>query len=202
MRRTRSLLAVGCCTAAVVAFGAGPALAGEETGSGKKEDQNQGVSWCSFSGLNDQLPGEGPTDSKAQSYGQELVAGLQDPPEGNPGTFCNPNRTPLPPQPKQKQVTELVGPGRFVVGTNQRLSANRRRRERNRIPASAQCPALRGRPIALLLSRPPRSYRRRRRPRSSSSNARSGSVHGSRPTHRGQSLASPLDAHGRCGRPA
>jgi hypothetical protein len=55
MARTRSLLAAALCAAAVAALAAGPALAGEVTGSGKKADQNQGMSWCSFSGLNDDL---------------------------------------------------------------------------------------------------------------------------------------------------
>ena len=49
MGKTKSLLA---------------AVAGEVTGSGKKADQNQGKSWCSFSGLNDDptapLDGSGP----------------------------------------------------------------------------------------------------------------------------------------------
>ena len=63
MDRLKSLLAIGAC-GAVAAIGAGPALAGEVTGSGKKENQNQGKSWCSFSGLNDDpgapLDGSGP----------------------------------------------------------------------------------------------------------------------------------------------
>ena len=77
------------------------------TGSGKKEDQNQGRSWCSFSSLNDDptapLDGSGPNGpgGRSQSYGQENRLGLQHPPVGNPGTFCNPNRTPLPPQPNR-----------------------------------------------------------------------------------------------------
>jgi hypothetical protein len=51
-RIKKSLLAAAVC-AAVAALSAGPALAGEVTGSGANEEQNQGMSWCSFSGLND-----------------------------------------------------------------------------------------------------------------------------------------------------
>jgi hypothetical protein len=103
--KTRDLfkgLGVAVSTAAlIVTVGAAGALAGEVTGSGKKIDQNQGRSWCSFSGLNDRLAGQGPTDTQAQSYGQELKAGLVDPHVANPGFFCNPNRTPLPPNPNR-----------------------------------------------------------------------------------------------------
>jgi hypothetical protein len=80
---------------------AGAAMAGEVTGSGKKIDQNQGKSWCSFSGLNDKLPGEGNTTTKAQSYGQDVKLGEADPHVANPGVACNPNRTFLPPNPNR-----------------------------------------------------------------------------------------------------
>jgi hypothetical protein len=104
--KTRELIkgfGVAVSTAAlVVSIGAGAALAGEVTGSGKKIDQNQGRSWCSFSGLNDRLAGEGPTDSQAQSFGQQLKAGISDPHVANPGFFCNPNHTPLGPNPNRK----------------------------------------------------------------------------------------------------
>ena len=102
----KSLLAVGVCTA-VIGLSAGPALAGEVTGSGVQEDQNQGKSWCSFSGLNDDpdapLDGTGPNGpgGQSQSYGQENRLGLQDPPAGNPGLFCNPNTSPFGPQPNR-----------------------------------------------------------------------------------------------------
>ena len=104
----RSFLAVAVC-AAVAGFSAVPALAGEVTGSGKKQDQNQGRSWCSFSGRNDDPTAPVPPDpigpngpgGQSQSYGQENRLGLQDPPVGNPGTFCNPNRTPFGPQPNR-----------------------------------------------------------------------------------------------------
>jgi hypothetical protein len=107
MARTRSLLAAALCAAAVAALGAGPALAGEVTGSGKKADQNQGMSWCSFSGLNDDpgapLDGSGPNGpgGKSQSFGQDIKLGLANPHEFNPGVACNPNKTPLPPQPNR-----------------------------------------------------------------------------------------------------
>lgn len=91
--------------AAVAGFSAAPALAGEVTGSGANENQNQGKSWCSFSGLNDDptAPLDGPNGpgGRSQSFGQENRLGLRDPHLENPGTFCNPNRTPLPPQPNR-----------------------------------------------------------------------------------------------------
>jgi hypothetical protein len=93
----------------VVTMGVGTALAGEVTGSGANSDQNQGKSWCSFSGLNDDP--DASTDPEnigpngpggiSQSYGQELKLGLADPHEGTPGLFCNPNKTFLPPQPNR-----------------------------------------------------------------------------------------------------
>ena len=100
----KSWRAVAVCVAAIAVLSAGPALAGEVTGSGQNVEQNQGVSWCSFSGLNDDPEGLDPANGpggQSQSYGQELKLGLQDPREANPGTFCNPNRTPLPPQPNR-----------------------------------------------------------------------------------------------------
>ena len=107
-RTKKSLLAAAVC-AAVAALSAGPALAGEVTGSGANEKQNQGKSWCSFSGLNDDpgapLDGTGPNGpgGHSQSFGQENRLGLQDPHVANPGTSCNPQRTTLPPQPNRKK---------------------------------------------------------------------------------------------------
>ncbi len=95
------------CAAVLAGFAASFVFAGEVTGSGKKEDQNNGTSWCSFSGLNDDpsapLDGSGPNGpgGQAQSFGQENKLGLVDPHEGNPGTFCNKNKTPLPPNPNR-----------------------------------------------------------------------------------------------------
>src|SRR4051794_14069866 len=107
MARWQSRLAVGACGAALALMSAGPALAGEVTGSGKKENQNQGKSWCSFSGHNDDptAPRDGPGPNgpggPSQSFGQENKLGIADPHEGTPGTFCTPNKTPLPPQPNR-----------------------------------------------------------------------------------------------------
>jgi hypothetical protein len=101
----RKQLTTAAMCAALTALSASPALAGEVTGSGANEDQNQGMSWCSFSGLNDDhaastVPPIGPNGpgGKSQSYGQENRLGL-DP--VSPGTFCNPNRTPFGPQPNR-----------------------------------------------------------------------------------------------------
>src|SRR3954451_10327128 len=103
----RRLLSAGCAVALLLCIGASGVLAGEVTGSGANVDQNQGRSWCSFSGLNDDptapLDGSGPNGpgGRSQSFGQQSKLGLSDPHSGNPGTFCNPNRTPLPPQPNR-----------------------------------------------------------------------------------------------------
>jgi hypothetical protein len=102
----RSLAAVAVC-AALMGLSAGSAMAGEVTGSGKKEDQNQGKSWCSFSGHNDDptapLDGSGPNGpgGQSQSFGQENKLGISDPHTGNPGLFCNPNKSPFGPQPNR-----------------------------------------------------------------------------------------------------
>jgi hypothetical protein len=103
----RSCLAALLCAAALSGLGASTALAGEVTGSGKNVDQNQGTSWCSFSGLNDDpaapLDGSGPNGpgGRSQSFGQENRLGLADPHDLNPGVACNPNRTFLPPNPNR-----------------------------------------------------------------------------------------------------
>ena len=104
------MLTVAVC-GALAAFGPAPALAGELTGSTKNPNlmHNQGMSWCSFSGHNDDpdapLDGSGPNGpgGHSQSFGQENKLGLRDPHVENPGTFCNPNRTPLPPQPNRNK---------------------------------------------------------------------------------------------------
>jgi len=103
----KSWLAMVLCGAVLTGLGATSALAGEVTGSGANSEQNQGVSWCSFSGLNDDptapLDGSGPNGpgGKSQSFGQENKLGISDPHELNPGVACNPNRTFLPPQPNR-----------------------------------------------------------------------------------------------------
>ena len=108
MARRLRRFAIAISTAAVVlSLTASLAMAGEVTGSGKNENQNQGKSWCSFSGLNDDptapLDGSGPNGpgGQSQSFGQDDKLGLADPHAGNPGLFCNPNHTPLPPQPNR-----------------------------------------------------------------------------------------------------
>ena len=88
-------------SAMVLALSASAVFAGEVTGSGKNIDQNQGKSWCSFSGLNDRLVGEGDTTTQAQSYGQDVKLGDADPHVANPGVACNPQRTFLPPNPNR-----------------------------------------------------------------------------------------------------
>jgi hypothetical protein len=96
---------VGAC-ALLLTIGANASFAGEVTGSGANIDQNQGKSWCSFSGLNDD-PGApltgGPNGpgGTSQSYGQEVRLGLSSQDELTPGIACNPNRTFLPPQPNR-----------------------------------------------------------------------------------------------------
>ena len=106
----RSVLAAAVCAVAIAGASASAAFAGEVTGSGANGDQNQGTSWCSFSGLNDDpgapLDGSGPNGpgGQSQSYGQNVKLGLADPSGDkivHPGTYCNPNKTPLPPQPNR-----------------------------------------------------------------------------------------------------
>ena len=110
MSTFKTRLAIGACGAAIAILSAGPALAGEVTGSGKKENQNQGKSWCSFSGLNDdptpRWTARGPTAPAASRSrsGRRTSSASPIRTRGNPGTFCNPNRTPLPPQPNRDQV--------------------------------------------------------------------------------------------------
>ncbi|MBA2383617.1 MAG: hypothetical protein H0V68_03000 [Actinobacteria bacterium] len=99
MGKQRFLAATFCVVAFAGASG-NAAFAGEVTGSGKNAAQNQGVSWCSFSGLNDDPLGLNPDNGpggQAQSYGQEVKLGLADPHGLNPGVACNPNKTFLPP---------------------------------------------------------------------------------------------------------
>jgi hypothetical protein len=92
---------------------ASTALAGEVTGSGKNSDQNQGKSWCSFSGLNDDpdapisddfsIAPNGPGGT-SQSYGQDVRYGFAAPQEQglfHPGHACNPQRSVLPPNPNR-----------------------------------------------------------------------------------------------------
>src|SRR6266480_335091 len=108
VRRRMARLGLGLSAAAVVlALTTSIAVAGEVTGSGQNTDQNQGRSWCSFSGLNDDpsapLDGSGPNGpgGQSQSFGQDVKLGLADPHGFNPGLACNPNKTPLGPNPNR-----------------------------------------------------------------------------------------------------
>ena len=114
----KRLLAVAICTVVFLALFANTALAGELTGRDLRDGadptrQNQGMSWCSFSGLND-VPESGTTPGTftvppgpggtSQSFGQEVRLGLHEPNVGgplHPGEACNPNKTTFPPQPNR-----------------------------------------------------------------------------------------------------
>jgi len=97
MRIRTATLAMGLCAWSFAAF------AGEVNGSQKnpKEDYSKGVSFCKFSGQNDDPTGIDPEANgppgRVQNFGHEHLLGLQ-PQDFNPGTGCNPNRNPLPPE--------------------------------------------------------------------------------------------------------
>jgi hypothetical protein len=101
--RSKSLPRAAAGVVAVLGLSAAAAFAGEVTGSGTKENQNQGVSWCSFSGLNDDptAPVDGPNGpgGKSQNYGQDIAKWGLSPP--SPGIACNPVRTFLPDNPNR-----------------------------------------------------------------------------------------------------
>ena len=101
---SRRLIGAVCSAVLMLVLTAGAAFGGEVTGNGDKTDQNQGRSWCSFSGQNDRAVGEGPTDTRSQSFGQDVKLSVHSG-EGTlggvPGTMCNPNRTFLPPNPNR-----------------------------------------------------------------------------------------------------
>ena len=108
----KSWLVAALCALVFAAMSAGSAFAGEVTGSGENEAQNQGKSWCSYSGLNDDpgastVPPIGPNGpgGQSQSYGQDVKLGLADPheKEGGPGVLCNPNKSPLPDFPNNEK---------------------------------------------------------------------------------------------------
>ncbi len=90
---------------AVLAFGlaawSAAAFAGEVNGSttNPKDDYSKGVSFCKFSGLNDDptAPDDGPNGpgGRVQNYGHDKKIFPDDP---KPGDGCNPNRNPLPPE--------------------------------------------------------------------------------------------------------
>ena len=108
-RRSMARFGLSIAAAAVIlALTASLALAGEVTGSGKNADQNQGRSWCSFSGHNDDpgapSDGSGPNGpgGQSQSFGQDVKLGLAElHGEFSPGIACNPTRTTFPPQPNR-----------------------------------------------------------------------------------------------------
>ena len=111
--------------AMVLGLTASVAMAGEVTGSGKNPDHNQGKSWCSFSGHNDDpgapLDGSGPNGpgGHSQSFGQDVKLGLADPHAGNPGFSLQPEphtaATPAGPNPltNRSAPTATSGPISF-----------------------------------------------------------------------------------------
>jgi hypothetical protein len=100
--RKKSLLAVALCTAALAGASASAAFAGEVKGppgtpstegppptdpipptSGPTHAPANANSVCAFSGLNDMIVGQGPTDTIVQTPGHFMLAGLTPP--GIPG---------------------------------------------------------------------------------------------------------------------
>ena len=98
--RKKSLLAVAVCTAALAGASASAAFAGEvkgppgtpssptnpiptPPGGGPTPVRDQANSICAFSGLNDMIVGQGPTDTIVQTPGHFMLAGLTPP--GVPG---------------------------------------------------------------------------------------------------------------------
>jgi hypothetical protein len=93
----RKKLAAAICAAVLGALGAGAALAGEVKGppgkpdptnptpgtSGRTAAPDHANSACAYSGLNDLIVGQGPTDFIVQSPGQDVRTGLTPP--GVPG---------------------------------------------------------------------------------------------------------------------
>jgi len=111
----RRLMAAFGGAALIAVLGANLAFAGEVTGNGKSlhvENSKWGTglharSVCAFSGQEDlqfETGGSKGVPNHSQSWGQ-IPKAVRDDPEIfgglNPGTFCNPNRTPLPPQPNR-----------------------------------------------------------------------------------------------------
>ena len=101
MRRKKSTLAALLCAVALAGATVGAASAGEVTGSGKPTAGPANAnSICVFSGYNDDpgapLDGSGPNGpgGVAQSYGQDVKLGLQDPRAFNPGDACGAGSNP------------------------------------------------------------------------------------------------------------
>jgi len=90
--------------AASMIFAAAPATAGEVNGSksNPKEDFSKGISFCKFSGLNDDptapIDGVNGPGGRVQNFGFTQQIFDIDPQDFNPGDGCNPNRNPLPPE--------------------------------------------------------------------------------------------------------
>ena len=104
----KRLLAAAFCAAALAVAGVSSAFAGEVKGPPGTEPRTQeqvdahataapahSNSICSFSGLNDMIPGQGPIDFHVQSPGQDVRNGGAP---GIPGLAChggsNPRRNP------------------------------------------------------------------------------------------------------------
>jgi hypothetical protein len=88
----KSFVAALLCAAVVTGANASTAFAGEVTGKGKPTGATEHAnSICVFSGKNDNPDSTDPMDPGgiAQSYGQEVKLGLQDPHGLNPGEACN-----------------------------------------------------------------------------------------------------------------
>jgi hypothetical protein len=97
--RKKSMLAAAFCAVAVVGGSANGALAGEVKGPPGTGPRTQAQvdaiatgapahsnSICSFSGLNDMIPGQGPIDFHVQSPGQDVRNGGAP---GIPGLACH-----------------------------------------------------------------------------------------------------------------
>jgi hypothetical protein len=88
------LVSLAVCTAAVGAFSAGSAFAGEITGNGKPVPAPaNAASECSFSGYNDDFNEAAPFGGTiAQSYGLLVAQGFKDA-FPSPGVACNPRKS-------------------------------------------------------------------------------------------------------------
>jgi hypothetical protein len=88
------LASLAVCAAAVGAFSAGSAFAGEITGNGKPVPAPaKAASECSFSGHNDDFNEAAPFGGTiAQSYGLLVAQGYKDA-FPSPGVACNPSKS-------------------------------------------------------------------------------------------------------------
>ena len=96
----RKKFASGICAVVFAGLAAGAASAGEVKGPPSSEPRTPAQvaeiataapahsnSICSFSGLNDMIPGQGPIDFHVQSPGQDVRTG--ETPPGIPGLACH-----------------------------------------------------------------------------------------------------------------